>query len=57
MKVCNNPHLVYQKRNRRKVELLIAIDRLSELELKLMHSSVTGIKRAFPMNLRQNAEQ
>jgi len=57
MKVCNNPHLVYQKRNRRKVELLIAIDRLSELELKLMHTSVTGIKRAFPMNLRQNAEQ
>jgi hypothetical protein len=52
MKVCNNLHLVYMKRNRRKVELLIAIDWLSELGLKLMHTSVIGIKRAFPINLR-----
>jgi hypothetical protein len=46
----------YHKRNRRKVDILIGTDRLSELKLKLMHTSVIAIKRALPVNLQQNRE-
>jgi len=48
MKVCRNPCLVYQKRNRRKVHLLIGIDRLSELELKQMQPQLLELKEHFP---------
>jgi hypothetical protein len=45
-----------QKINRRKVHILIGTGSLSELKLKLVHTSVTGIKRAPRMSLQQNRE-
>ena len=38
------------------MDILIGTVRLSELKLKLMHTSVIGIKRAHPVNLQQNRE-
>lgn len=47
IKVCNSPHPVYHKRNRRKVDLLIATDRLSESKHKSCIPQLLELKEHF----------
>jgi hypothetical protein len=42
--------------NREIPAVIISTDRLGGLNLKLVHTSLTGIKRASPINLQENRE-